>query len=338
MPHDPLTVVIPTRNRRALLARSVKSVLRQHEVEVYVVVVDDASTDGSSESIVALRDPRIRVVRNRKQLGVSRARNIGLSNVESPWVAFLDDDDFWAPGKSKAQLHALLTTQGSAWCCAGAVHLDSHWRVIGGEETPRLRGDALRRAMLTRNCIPGGGSGVVASTLLAKQIGGFDPQLSMFADWDFYLRLSEHSALAVADGPHVAYCLHSGNMSHDMVRNRRDFAYMRIKHEDLRLANSVEFSVRDWLPYAVPLAIKSRQPRQAVSIIAEACREGLGPRMLRGPVRQTFTPLLRSVGATLLPDSTASWLRGRRASRNLPTGWLAEANEWLAEYGPPSLA
>src|SRR5690349_1209363 len=101
-----VSVVIPTRNRRELLLRAVRSVLHQREVSLSVVVVDEASTDGSADAVRALGDPRVQVVRHASPRGVSQARNTGLQQVQSPWVAFLDDDDLWAPDKLSAQLEA----------------------------------------------------------------------------------------------------------------------------------------------------------------------------------------------------------------------------------------
>src|SRR3954447_10556192 len=88
----PVSVVIPTRNRRELLLRTLGSVLRQRRVAVSVVVVDDAGSDGSAGAVRRLEDPRIQVVRHPVRRGVAQARNTGIEHVQTAWVAFVDDD------------------------------------------------------------------------------------------------------------------------------------------------------------------------------------------------------------------------------------------------------
>jgi glycosyltransferase involved in cell wall biosynthesis len=99
-----VSVVIPTRNRWALLARALASVLDQEGVTLEVVVVDEGSTDETPARLAALTDERVRTLRNDSPTGVANARNRGISAARGEWVAFLDDDDFWAPTKIRAQL------------------------------------------------------------------------------------------------------------------------------------------------------------------------------------------------------------------------------------------
>ena len=72
-----ITVVVPTRNRGALLAVTLGSVFRQQDVDMDVVVVDEASTDDTTAILQAIADPRLRVIRHDVAQGVSAARNRG---------------------------------------------------------------------------------------------------------------------------------------------------------------------------------------------------------------------------------------------------------------------
>src|SRR5918994_6933731 len=98
-PDPRVSVVIPTRNRRELLLRTLASVLAQENVDIAVVVVDEASSDGTGDALTSLAEPRVSVVRHATPLGVAAARNAGLEHVDTDWVAFVDDDDVWAPDK-----------------------------------------------------------------------------------------------------------------------------------------------------------------------------------------------------------------------------------------------
>jgi hypothetical protein len=91
-----VSVVIPTRNRLGFLEEAVKSVLAQSS-DLELIVVDDASSDGTEAWLADQRDSRIRSIRLDQRSERSRARNAGLRAVHAPWVFFLDDDDLVAP-------------------------------------------------------------------------------------------------------------------------------------------------------------------------------------------------------------------------------------------------
>src|SRR3954465_11445182 len=114
-----VTVVIPTRDRLALVRRALRSALNQEGVRLRAVVVDDGSCPPTARALDAFRDARVHVVHNQQSLGVSAGRNVGLALVATPWVAFLDDDDFWAPDKIRSQVDALAATPGAGWSTAG---------------------------------------------------------------------------------------------------------------------------------------------------------------------------------------------------------------------------
>ena len=104
---DAVTVVVPTRNRLELLRLTLTSILRQHDVDLHVHVVDDASTEDTAGVVASFADHRLRVVRQPVVSGVSNARNAGWSGATTRWVAFCDDDDLWSPAKLAEQLAAV---------------------------------------------------------------------------------------------------------------------------------------------------------------------------------------------------------------------------------------
>lgn len=92
MAEPKFTVVITTHNRKVIVGRAIDSVLRQEWPGVEVVVVDDASNDGT-EALVRSRYPKVRYVRLLENQGPGPARNRGIAEAGSPWVVILDDDD-----------------------------------------------------------------------------------------------------------------------------------------------------------------------------------------------------------------------------------------------------
>jgi glycosyltransferase involved in cell wall biosynthesis len=309
-----VSVVIPTRDRRDLLARTVSLVLAQKEVEVALVVVDEASTDGTSDYLDSL-DGRVSVVRHEQPRGVAAARNAGLERTQDEWVAFVDDDDLWAPGKLAAQLDALAARPGSDWSCAGAVVVDEGLRVVGVETVPASQG--LVDRLLTYNAIPGGGSGVVARAETLRALGGFDPALSVVADWDLWIRLALRSAPAAVDRPLVGYLRHEGNMSRDLEVIRLELERVAAKHAAARAERGLDFAWERWLVWAAAMHRRAGRRRDPAAIYARLALQRRRPSLLAKAALAAVWP---------------GWidLRDRLAARDVPPGWAAEAESWLA--------
>lgn len=101
-----LSVVIPTWNRAHLVREAIDSALNQRPGEVEVIVVDDASNDGTAELVTRIYGDWVRLISLRKRSGVGAARNKGVEFARGQFVAFLDSDDVWLPGKLDAELRA----------------------------------------------------------------------------------------------------------------------------------------------------------------------------------------------------------------------------------------
>lgn len=167
-----ISVVIPTHNRRHLLPRTLASVLGQVGVDMEVIVVDEASCDGTEAYLHGLGDDRVRVVRHELARGTARARNAGIELAGADYVAFCDDDDFWAPDKLAMQLDALHRHPEARWSVVGTVIVNERLRIIGHRLAPA--GPEVARTLLARNVVPSP-SGVMVATDLVREVGGVRP-------------------------------------------------------------------------------------------------------------------------------------------------------------------
>src|SRR5919106_4226146 len=178
-PH--VSVIIPTHDRREMLRLTLRTVLWQAAIDLEAIVVDDGSTDGTIDAVRAIDDARVRCIRHETPQGVSTARNHGIDVARGSWIAFLDDDDLWAPTKLQAQLEAAAAANAT-WCYTGAVMINDRQRIVGG--TPPALPGAVMAELRSSNLVPGGCSGVVVTSDALASAGRFDPRLVNLADWD----------------------------------------------------------------------------------------------------------------------------------------------------------
>jgi glycosyltransferase involved in cell wall biosynthesis len=90
------SIVVPLYNKERSVSRAIESVLEQNYANFELIIVNDGSTDNSLDVIKKVKDERIKII-NKKNGGVSSARNVGIENANTDWICFLDADDYWKP-------------------------------------------------------------------------------------------------------------------------------------------------------------------------------------------------------------------------------------------------
>ncbi len=208
-----VSVVIPTRDRRPMLMRAVESVRAQTFEDFEIVVVDDGSTDDTTEGLAALREPR-RWPPTAGGVGGGGARNAGIAAATGRWVAFLDDDDAWLPSKLERQVEMLRAHPqlGLVYCGYREVRQDDG-QVLTIRE-PSHRGDIFR-VLLERNVI-GTTSTVVAPRRVLDRVGGFNPTLPSNQDWDLWIRIARDAPVDFVAAPLVDYSVHPARITENM--------------------------------------------------------------------------------------------------------------------------
>lgn len=323
-----VTVVVPTKDRPRYLLRCVDLVLGQVDVDLDVVVVDDGSVTPLIEHPSLRRllcDRRVRVVRHDESRGVAAARNTGARAASAPWVAFVDDDDLWAPDKLSSQLDALGGERPHGWCYVGAVHLGEDLDVLRVSRIPDP--GALGELLSRFNAVPGGGSSVLVATELLRELGGFDETFSVLADWDMWLRLAERSSPVVVSRPLVGYVRHPASMSVDSIRSMREFSRLETKHtEPDRRHGPVRFDRAMYHLYLAELEFAVGRRTRGVALSARAVAEQpLGA--MRLAVRRFVIDRLDRLGKHVLAKPADAdvealverWRSADRRSRSCPS-------------------
>ena len=132
MPNTPMvSIVMPSYNCETFLEQAVRSVLAQTEQNWELLILDDASEDGTRAVAERLagEDERIRLICNEQNMGVARTRNRGFELCRGEFTALLDSDDVWHPEKLERQL-ALLRRSGAALCYCAYEIIDENGQPV----------------------------------------------------------------------------------------------------------------------------------------------------------------------------------------------------------------
>lgn len=216
-----VSVVIPAFNMAPYVGRALDSVLAQTYTPVEVIAVDDGSTDGTPAVLAAYRE-RIRVVAQENQ-GLSAARNRGILESRGEFVAFLDADDCWLPGKLAAQVALFAADPAIGFVSCNALLESDAGERAGAWRFELQAGESLLLQLFMRNAvIPGSGSAVVVRRALFARAGLFDCALTSLEDIDLWMRLASVTRFACVSEPLAIILRRGGSMStnyRSMMRN-----------------------------------------------------------------------------------------------------------------------
>jgi glycosyltransferase involved in cell wall biosynthesis len=188
--------VLATYDRRATLPRAIASVLAQEDAHFELIIVDDASRDGTRDYLATLSDPRIRVMRAERNGGPSAARNLGLAAARADIVAFLDSDDAYRAGRLGLPLGTLASDAGLACTLSSAVRCDRKGAREARIPPVRLAAPAFEWALLC-DLIPVEATSITVRRSAALAAGGFCERLRLTEDREFLIRLARHGGAAL---------------------------------------------------------------------------------------------------------------------------------------------
>jgi glycosyltransferase involved in cell wall biosynthesis len=208
-----VSVVIPTRNRPRHVARAVRSVLAQTFSDLEILVVDDASTDDVGAVLAPLADARVRVLRHDRRRGACAARNTGIDAARGRFVALLDDDDEWMPGKLAAQVARFASAPEIGLVYCGVEVVSEATGEVQRRSLPK--GAPLTYADLLRSTGFGASAAVVRRECFAA-IGGFDETLAGAQDRDMWLRIAKRYRLDYVPDALVRWYIHGEQITTDL--------------------------------------------------------------------------------------------------------------------------
>ena len=266
-----VSVIIPTHNREKFISECVQSVLAQTLPAREIIIVDDGSTDATYN---ILRDLGFNSLSTKKTVlryffqknrGVSSARNLGIKEARSEYIALLDSDDLWLKSKLYRQVSAFQSdTQSSRLCHTDEIWIRNGVRVNQHKKHKKYGGNVFQ-SCLKLCCIS------PSSTMMHRSVfedfGFFDEDLPACEDYDFWLRYSAKEDVNFIDEPLIIKKGgHSDQLSgaHWGMDRFRIYSIEKILNEhDLKLVYKIE-AIREII-LKLEILINGSQKRQKLA-------------------------------------------------------------------------
>lgn len=207
-----VSVIIPAYNRANYLPLALQSILDQSRVPDEIIVIDDGSSDGTSELAQAY-EPRVRYF-SQDHRGVAAARNLGLAVAQGDVIAWLDADDLWEPNFLATTL-SILEEQPAVWgVYTGSILIDADGNKLTQSNIKSVSPADLYPALIDGDLVivtPG----IVLRKNCFTEVGTFDAQLAMCEDYDMWLRIAHVTRLVGVPRPLVRIRVHDSNTHRD---------------------------------------------------------------------------------------------------------------------------
>ena len=210
MNNDLVSVVIPNYNYARYLQQAIDSVLNQDYTPIEVIVVDDGSTDNSSEILLSY-GARIKVIKINNS-GAPTARNFGLMSTQGEYIAYLDSDDYWMENKISSQIQRLVETRTElVYCAMSVIEVESGCIAVSTEN----REGSFKNEFLNHpGRTPFPPSTVLMTRNLVSKAGIWDTTFQSPAeDFDYFRRCAKYTNFSLVKEVLVVHRNHSKSLT-----------------------------------------------------------------------------------------------------------------------------
>lgn len=254
-----ISIIIPLYNKEKCIERTINSVLQQTYSDFELIIVDDGSTDKSSEIVKAISDKRIKYI-YKQNGGVSSARNYGLEHVSSDWVVFLDADDTFFPNALENFKEATINFPFANVIVGGFMVKENNEKYF---ESNKLTGyvDNPAKSVFLRTLYLRPGNTLISKNVYNKGIVFID-KCSFNEDWIFGLNLLLNNKIAAIDKVLMCYDKSYSKLSNKIAKLDND-AVSYLKEIDTKNNLYAKILVFEQYYYAISLRRNNGEYRDA---------------------------------------------------------------------------
>lgn len=251
-----VSVIIPTYNRWPIVCEAIESVLCQSYRGFELTVVDDESGDATSTKLQRY-GARLEVICQPRR-GVAAARNFGVRCCRGEYIAFLDSDDLWAPGKLETQVAFMQAHPGIRICQTEEIWERNGVRVNPKKKHRKPSGDIFRASLDLCLVSP---SAVMMTKELFDEAGGFDEAFSVCEDYDLWLRVAVDEEVPLIPEPLV---VKRGGHRDQLSRSTWGLDRYRVFALSKLLRSGLQDAKREWVLEVM---------KKKVAILAQGARK-----------------------------------------------------------------
>ncbi len=207
-----VSVLIPVYNGEKYLSEAISSIRNQTANGIEILIINDGSTDNSSNIInrMAANDDRIRVI-NKSNTGLTDTLNCGLSESKGEWIARMDQDDIASTKRIELQIEKITSDKSLVLVGSDFETLNERTKKRKSYSLPPTHAKLVKRLERLRGFFPHSSALFHAETV--RQIGGYDSNALFNEDWDLWLRLSTNGEISCINQCLVTIRKHSNQMS-----------------------------------------------------------------------------------------------------------------------------
>lgn len=226
-----VSVLLTCYNHIGYIPEAVKGIELQTLTDYEIVAIDDGSTDGTRDWLRTLAEanPSIKLIFNETNLGTYGSLNRALSEATGEFIAVLNDDDVWMPGKLAAQVEMLDKNPKVGLVHTNGIFIDGSSKEIPGAPLgfnfPQFEtGDILSWLFYENKIIA---SAALARRECFKTVGVFNPEYFGSGDWEMWFRIAERYEVGFVEQKLTSYRVHGTNASHKLDKIWRDDEKLR---------------------------------------------------------------------------------------------------------------
>ena len=239
-----ITVLISVYNGEKYLKEAIDSILNQTFKDFEFLIINDASTDNSEEILKNYKDSRIKIIFNKKNLGLTKSINKGLKIAKGEYIARQDADDVSSSERLEKQVRFLDTYPDYAAVGSFTKIIDEKSKVICQLERP-VYFQEIKRALMLDNCITHGSVMIRKKCLL--EVGFYDEAMKRSQDYELWLRLSEKYKLANLPEYLYSWREHKENIEAKFLSEQKMFvelAKVKVKKRGVWKFNKLDYQIK----------------------------------------------------------------------------------------------
>jgi glycosyltransferase involved in cell wall biosynthesis len=233
-----VSIIMPVYNAMNYVRVAIDSVLSQSFDDYEFIIIDDGSTDLTNDILLEYKrhDPKLKIIHNKENIGVVKSLNIGLSNSQGNYIARIDADDIWCPGKLLKQIQHFESDNDLYLSATAKRNINADGSLRENDSYPQyFNYNDIRKNILKRNIFCH--SSIVFRREVVDILGMYNESYINSEDYEYWIRIISAFKVEMLSEPLVFYRISNSTISFNRLKEQRRYA-MKAKISGIRLMSS----------------------------------------------------------------------------------------------------